>query len=374
MQILQIEKLVQGGWGLGRVEGKVFFVPQVLPGEEVEVQETEEKKNFTMAKVFRIIHPSPDRVTPLCSYFPQCGGCQFYHTAYATEVQIKKQIFKETFSKFLGCEFPHFSFHSGLWEGYRNRVRFHTQGTSLGFLASRSNSFVPVDFCRICVEEVNAFLDQVKRGKVLLGSTRKKELTLFGYGGTFFWEGGRKEVRVHLSDKEIYFPLQVFFQSNLGMLERLIVDQILPLSGNRILELYGGVGTFGIFLQDRCEEYTLVEEHPLATRYARKNLPGKQIHIFTGTVERWISNNSYTSYVDLLVLDPPRTGLSAIVRKYILSLRPKEILYVSCNPVTQARDLQILVRSGYSLDSVAVYDFYPRTSHLEVVCRLSLCS
>ena len=235
----------------------------------------------------------------------------------------------------------------------------------MGFLTAKGTTLVPIDRCMVCVEEVNRFLQEFRERRIDVGS--REEITVFGYGGQYFWEGGIREVVLELVGKQVSFPIDSFFQSNVNLLEQLIRTHILPLKGSKILELYGGAGTFGVFLKNNCSHYTMVEEYPHSVHYAWKNLGEGNIKVVQSRVEGWISRRM--SY-DTVVLDPPRTGLSTAVREYLKRMAPKNLLYISCNPVTLARDLKSLLGAGYEIESCTLYDFYPRTIHLEVVCQL----
>lgn len=365
MFVIEIEKIVPGGFGLGRMQGKVIFVPYTIPGEQVCVERTVAKKDYEIAQIFQIFKSSSERIHPICPYFSLCGGCQFHHMEYATELGIKKGMFQETLQRTARItEVPIRMEHASAF-AYRNRVRFHIQKDQIGFLAAKGTSLVPIDRCIVCVGEVNQFLQDVKDRRVNVDP--KGEVTVFGYGGQYFWEGGTREVSLQLMGKQVSFPVDSFFQSNMNLLEHLIRTYIIPMTGSRILELYGGVGTFGVFLQHNCSHYTMVEEYPPSVRYAVKNLGGGNIKVVQSRVEGWISPRLF---YDTVVLDPPRTGLSAPVRNYLKRMAPKNLLYISCNPVTFARDLRFFLDAGYEIESCTLYDFYPRTTHLEVVCQL----
>jgi 23S rRNA (uracil1939-C5)-methyltransferase len=153
----------------------------------------------------------------------------------------------------------------------------------------------------------------------------------------------------------------------------LIQDILLPLQGEEVLELYGGVGTFSLFLQDRFSQLTLVEENPSAVRYAAKNLDIKRCRIVTASVEQWFfsqNKKKEKGRYETVLVDPPRSGLSKRVRDGLIQLSPLTICYISCNPVTLARDVKFFLEAGYSLVGCDLYDFYARTAHMEAVCKL----
>ncbi|MBP7494617.1 MAG: class I SAM-dependent RNA methyltransferase [Spirochaetales bacterium] len=373
MFTIKIEKIVQGGMGLGRREGKVIFVPYVLSGEVVEVEKSLQRgSNYEVAETFRIVHPSSERISSLCPYFKICGGCQFHHMEYTKEKEIKKEIFIEVFNRMGRIADRGTTYHSASPLGYRNRVRFHIgESQQIGFKEPKGSTVVPIDRCIVCVNEIQEFLHQYREGS--RENVPKNPFTVFGYGGKYYWEGNSEEVAVEILGKRIQFSLSSFFQSNLNLLAELIQDVLLPLQGEEVLELYGGVGTFSLFLQDRFSQLTLVEENPSAARYAVKNLDKKRCRIVTSSVEQWFSSQNKKKErgrYETVLVDPPRSGLSKRARDVLIQLSPLTILYISCNLVTLARDVRFLLEAGYSLAGCDLYDFYPRTAHMEAVCKL----
>jgi len=355
MFLVEIEKIVQGGFGLGRTQGKVIFVPHTLPGERVRVESTKVRKDYEVAQTFQILQPSPKRIEPLCPYFTLCGGCQFHHIEYDTELEIKREMFQETLRRTSGLSSSLADVSIELVHSsplaYRNRVRFHFSEGQVGFRAAKKSTLVPIVRCIVCVDEVNRFLLDVRERRIDLGS--RGESTVFGYGGKYFWKGGMKEITVEILGKQVSFPIDSFFQSNVTLLDSLIRNHILPLQGSRILELYGGVGTFGVFLKENCSFYTMVEEYPRSVEYARKNLGKGRVKVVQGRVEQWIHQEAL---YDTVVIDPPRTGVSIPVREFLTRICPQTLLYISCNPLTFARDLKFFLHGGYEIRSCTLYD------------------
>jgi 23S rRNA (uracil1939-C5)-methyltransferase len=178
---------------------------------------------------------------------------------------------------------------------------------------------------------------------------------------------------VDLLGKTLSFSPACFFQSNLRMLESLIPYAFEGLSGEVALDLYGGVGTFGVFLADRFKRVLTIEEDPPAASWAEKNLPPGGGEVFHGPVEKWISTREGRSEkFDAAVVDPPRSGLSAMVKDFLRNRKPPVIVYISCDVITLARDAGFLCGSGYRLKKSAVFDFYPQTAHMESLCTFVL--
>jgi 23S rRNA (uracil1939-C5)-methyltransferase len=188
-------------------------------------------------------------------------------------------------------------------------------------------------------------------------------------------EASREEVYADVLGKAIRFDLRCFFQSNLEMLERLVPWSLDGLAGGTAMDLYCGAGLFGAFLADRFRRVVAVEENPAALAWARRNIPGEGHLFLEGRLEDLAAAGRLGgagSPPEAVVVDPPRPGLDPAVRAWLAAARPPRLVYVSCNPVTLARDLKDLLAAGYRLDALRLFDFYPQTAHVEAAARLSL--
>jgi len=170
--------------------------------------------------------------------------------------------------------------------------------------------------------------------------------------------------------RDIVFSVGCFFQSNLSVLSMLVPFAIDGLAGKRAADLYCGVGLFGAFLAQSFDRITAVESSTHSLSYARRNLVGDSHEFFPMSIEGWIESGAAGSSFDAAIVDPPRTGLSPEVRRWLRRSRPSRLVYVSCNPVTLARDLGELAGGSFDLDDVGLFDFFPQTSHVETVARL----
>ena len=365
-----IEKIASGGAGLGRIDGKVVFVPFTLPGETVEAELQEVKKDYLRAKALRIVSPSPERIEPACPLFGVCGGCDFQHLGYQAQLDLKRGLFLEAFRRIGGEDLPPPEVVPSEPFGYRARVQVHRAGKGVGFKEAGGSGVVQVKVCPVASPEVNAFLSEAQAGS---GEFSRERFTVFGWGGAWFREGRDREARAVIRGRAFSFAPECFFQSNPAMLERLAgeVGELLP-GGEAALDLYGGVGTFAAFLADSYERVTLVEESPLAAAWAERNLEGGRAEVFRGNVEAWLRTAAARRPADAVVVDPPRTGLSEDVVRFLGLAKPRRLVYVSCDAATLARDFKKLKTLGFRLDRYRVYDFYPQTAHLESLCVFSL--
>jgi tRNA/tmRNA/rRNA uracil-C5-methylase (TrmA/RlmC/RlmD family) len=365
---LKIQDVAFGGEGVGRIGDFVIFVPFVIPGESVEVEITELKKRFARAKLIRIIESSPERVQPLCRYFGDCGGCQYQHVDYHAQLRIKHKQLVDVFKRIGGfdeqlispvipCPQPY---------GYRNRIMIRSQwdkfkqGLNIGFIRHDNRLVVDIEECKIAEPSLN---EQIKH--VRMHPPPK---------------GGIKVVlRVAADDWEV--PRDSFFQNNFFLLPKLVeaARNCLQGAGTRwLLDIYCGVGFFAIELSGQVEFFVGVELDRQAIHAARRNaimrgatngefVEGRAEALLSGILSR------YPARETTILLDPPRTGCAVESLALLRAVRPAQIIYVSCNPATLARDLNILCAEDvFDLVSVFSLDMFPQTQHVECVADLRL--
>lgn len=372
---LRIEKLVPGGEGLARREGRVVFVPGVLPGEEVEALIVEAKKDFARARLVGIAAPSPDRVEPRCPLAGTCGGCDWLHVGREAQARLKVELVRDSLRRLAGFDRPDLRIETGEPFGYRNRVQVHVDARGrTGFQGRRANDFVPVPRCPVA----HPALAPLFAGGAKPGAPDR--FLAYGFSDA---EGAPRlfradenpdaEITVRVLHRDIVFPLRGFFQSNLEMTERLLayVLEGLP-AGGTAFDLYAGVGLFGAFLKDRFDRVACVEFNRHALRLARRNVGEKGVFL-AEALERVVGGpgNPLDAFAaDAAVIDPPREGLDKAVRRWLVEKPVPRLTYVSCNPVTLARDLKDLLAGPYELRDMRLFDFYPQTSHIEAAARL----
>jgi 23S rRNA (uracil1939-C5)-methyltransferase len=374
---LRIERLVAGGDALAFLDGKAVFVPFALPGEEVLASLEEVKRDYSRARLVEVLEPSRHRASPACPIYGECGGCNLQHLEYARQVEEKALIVGEAFSRNARIDAGRVSAAPSVPLAYRNRMQLHfTPTRRLGFMRRSSSEVVEARTCPVALRPLQAWIEErsgTDRGYAEMARyvAGKDRFLAFGYGDEVWLEGQRDVVSVSVAGRPIRFHLKGFFQSNLGLLGRLVTDALAGLSGGRAADLYCGVGLFGSFLSASFESVVCVEENPYAVALAKENLGGSRHEFHALSVEDWTRTASAGKAFDLVVADPPRTGLSHAVRAWLERARVSALAYVSCDPVTLARDSGELVRSGYALESVKAYDFYPQTSHVECLARFT---
>ncbi|MEV0593574.1 class I SAM-dependent RNA methyltransferase [Nonomuraea cavernae] len=406
---LTVGPVAHGGWCVARHEGRVVFVRHALPGERVVAAVTEETTRFLRADAVEILEPSPDRVTPPCPYAGpgRCGGCDWQHATLEAQRALKADVVAEQLRRLAGIErkivveeVP--GAPDGL--GWRTRVQFAARpGGELGFRKHRSHDIQPVDACLIAHPEVETVGAERHEwpgaaGVEVIASSGGDHAVVIrprshravavpdldvpasilldqGKGRTVPRRGSGV-LRERVGDREFRVSGSGFWQVHPGAAETLL-DAVLayatPEPGEWALDLYCGVGLFAAGLAEAVGPEGAVfglESDAAAVRDARANLRDlPQARVERGRVEEAL-DRFQIERADLVVVDPPRTGLGRDVVDRVASLEAPRVVYVSCDPATLARDLAWLAERGYRLDDLRAFDAFPMTHHVECVALL----
>lgn len=407
------EKMAFGGDCIAKIDGKTVFVPYAIPGEELEVEITEEKRDYSIARIVNILKPSVHRVKPFCPLYTKCGGCNMQHIDEEFQTELRAQILRETFihetEKYAKPEdIPQVEVIKGSSKNYRSRFQFHNGG----LMEKQSNNILPLENCPCAVNEINDWLkntpqSQRPSGRVhVFGSEKisavnnitsakqkiviahekeisvpeqlnsknaknkkkKQKLPMKRFQGTILNEAN--SCTVNLKGKNITFDVQGFFQSNMEVLEKTIDTVMYNLGGENALDMYSGCGTFSVFLADRYKNVTLVEHNRDALVYAEQNMAGKKHESFGVSGEKFVLNHAETCRnqngpFEAVIIDPPRSGMEKVVCQWLCASDIPVIRSISCDSATHARDAKFLIRSGYKLQKLYLLDFYPQTCHIE---------
>jgi 23S rRNA (uracil1939-C5)-methyltransferase len=370
-----VEKLVEGGRGLARTEEGVIFVEGALPGERAVCRLVKRNKGYAEAQTVEILVPSPMRAQPFCPLYGECGGCDLQHLSPRFQAELKRDILQENLRRIggIGMEKP-IPAISGNDREYRIRARFHPASGEggeprLGFFRRKTRNPVALSRCPLLVPQLNRLI--ADPGEVLAKAEERGEAVIVAAAEPDRYAVGDEELSITLLAKQFRTRADLFFQANPPLFSRLLEDALAGLTGCCAADLYSGVGTAAAFLTERFTEVTAVELNPLCLRYARENLPST-VEIRAEAAERWLSEAEKRkgSRLDLLVVDPPRTGLTPEAVRSIMKIRPARLLYISCSSVTLSRDLKLLT-GAYAIERIGAYDLYPHTSHLETAVVLS---
>jgi 23S rRNA (uracil1939-C5)-methyltransferase len=389
-----IEKLVYGGEGLARIDGQVVLAPFVLPGEAVEIATANKRGGVLRGSLLNIETPSPHRIAPDCPYFSKCGGCQYQHADYAYQLEQKVEVLREVLRRIGKLEAGDIGVVSGPEWGYRNRVQLHFDNGKLGLLEAGSHRLCAIERCPIASPRLNENI------AALAGMVRDRRWPRFLRSLELFTNETETQVNVLESGQPVArrffewcaeripgsqapaleYPAagmqfrvgpRSFFQVNRHLIDELVTLVVPQAPGETALDLYAGVGLFALPLAKRFAQVTAVESGGGAVDDLRHNAEraGVQVNAVKNDTETFLA--SCEGPVDLVVADPPRAGMGKRVLAELNRIRPKSLVIVACDPSTLARDLAVLVASGFRIEAATLVDLFPQTYHLEVVVRLN---
>jgi 23S rRNA (uracil1939-C5)-methyltransferase len=401
--LVEIEKPIYGGTFLARMEGKAVFVPMALPGERARVRVTQEKRGYSTAEVEQVVAAAPERVTAECRHFGPCGGCAYQHANYAAQLAFKQSILRETLERAGVCAPEDIRVLSAEPWRYRNRIRvgFDAQGNP-GYRGRRSHAIIPIAECPISapllVEAAHAVAEVMREiapallATIFAASPARGRFEEFARalaeripalaGAEFAVESregepartvaqwGAKSIRYRAAGFEYRVDHGAFFQVNRWLVDALIDRVTANQAGAAAWDLFAGVGLFARRLTSNFERVLAVESAPAATAALAHNLSGTAGTAVKSDTLAFLRRNRRSPRPDLIVADPPRTGLGAEVCALLGEIAAPAMVYVSCDPATLARDLRALIAAGYAMESVVLADLFPQTFHLETIVHL----
>lgn len=424
---LEIERLAYQGYGVARQEGLVHFVQGGLPGERVRAQVVRRGARVAFAEMRAVVRPSPRRVVPPCPVFGRCGGCQFLHAEYPLQVEAKAQFARDAFrrrpedaARVRACRPADCPFR------FRNRMSYSIGATDRGAVVGlhergRTDALCDAHSCVIApawhsevldrtAAVLNAFDDTTRWpqrldlresrrtgqrlatlspppppdlarqwldscGSSLTSVVFREPLDLRGGAAAVYVAQGAGWIEERLDRWSFEVGPDTFFQTNTDAAEALfraaagIVAEIEPA---RVIELYAGVGALTVFLAAHSGEVLAIERHPPSVAAARRNLRRnftRNVRFHGGDAADF-RPDAVSECADLVVVDPPRAGLDAGARAAVAAWNPPWVLYISCDPMTLARDVEMLGRHGYRLNCVWPFDLFPQTFHVECLALL----
>ncbi len=386
---LVVDSLTNLGAGLGRVDGWVVMVPFVIPGERVKARIFRNFTNYSDADLLEVIEASPYRIEPKCSLFTTCGGCQYQHLSYDRQLLEKTAHVKELMQKLGAIEHPvEHAVGSPQIYNYRSKITPHYNrprqdgSQPIGFLRfGRRNQIVDVEQCPIATEAINLALPQERDQARRAGGRKRRQR-----GGTLLLrhvvEGVVNDpqaiVSERVGDLSFQFKAGEFFQNNPYVLPKLVdyVAQEASLLGARYLvDAYCGVGLFALSTAKLFESVVGVEISQQSVLWAQANarISGiRNTRFLIGKAEAIFKDLEFPASETAMVIDPPRKGCDDGFRQQLLQYRPQRLVYVSCDPATQARDLKDFVGGGYLITRIQPFDLFPHTRHIENIVSLNL--
>jgi len=379
---VEIGPIAHGGHFIARHKGQVIFVRYGITGEEAVVEITSTSSKLARGDAIEILKASEDRVVPPCKYAVPggCGGCDFQHIEISAQLELKRSVIREQFSRLGRIEIdldvlpvePTNGLH------WRTRMDFAiSKNGKPGFYSARSKEVTEIDKCLIAVEAIN---DPIMFARNWKGEDRL-EVAVSSSGEKNVSRGGRSisgPTQLHEVVGEHTYEISPtsFWQSHSAApqtLTKLVMDLMALRPGDQVCDLYGGVGLFTAPMAEDVGDIGkvhLIESSHRATQDALKIFEKKKnVVVHSGRVEQKLP---LINRVDVILLDPPRTGAGEMVIKQMLAKKPRTIVYVSCDPASMARDARALEEGGYHLNHIVGFDLFPMTQHVECVARFSL--
>ena len=382
---LRIDALTNLGAGVGRIDGWVVFVPFSLPGETVRARVFRNDKNCSHADLLEVLTPSPDRVAPGCPLFGECGGCQYQHLSYDQQLAWKTRQVGELMKHMAGIEFPVNPCLSSekIWN-YRSKITPHFEQPRdgeigpIGFLmVGRRSQLVDVPQCPIAMDVINRELPAIRAELRTRASSFKRGATvLMRATGDRVETDFRAVATEHVGDLKFQFLAGDFFQNNPFILPAFtgyVAQQAAAGGAKFLVDAYCGSGLFALTLASSFERVAGVEVSETSCEWARKNARANGIAnatFLTESAEAIFDSIAFPPAETAVVIDPPRKGCTPHFIEQLVKFSPARVVYVSCDPATQVRDLKLLDAGGYRLDDVQPFDLFPHTRHLECVMTL----
>lgn len=387
--IVKIDKLSHDLRGITKIDNKITFIPKTLPEEVVNIRITKQKKKFNEGCLTTIIEESKDRVKYICPYYDICGGCDTGHILYSKSIMYKKDMVVDIFKRYCDMDVDmDIVYDEENIYNYRNKITLRVND---GKLALVGESLVNIDYCYLVNDNINKVIgilngicldgidEVIIRGTdeimvIIKGNIDNDKLiqilkdnvsSIFINGVKVF---GNDYVMINVGNYRYAVYPDSFFQVNTKMISRLY-DKVLEFAGrgDKLLDLYCGAGTIGIYLANNFNSVRGIEQNEFAIKGANLNKGINDIKNISFVCEKASDINEIVE--DVVVVDPPRSGLDSTTIKRILDSRIERLIYVSCNPITLARDINIL-KDKYNLVGMSLFDMFPNTSHAECVCLL----
>lgn len=396
MSVVEITDFNHTGEGIGRIDGKIIFVPKTIPGDIVEVRDIEDFKTYYRGNIERIVVNSDDRINIRCPYYFECGGCQLMGMSYLKQLQYKKDKVKNVLKKYAGIDRDLDIILSNKIYDYRNKITLQIDNGKIGYYKCNSNELVEISDCLLVSDNINKLIGVIKDKIDLFGINQimireyNDDLMIQFIGKIdkddiidnlsnlvkviYINEGlvyGDKSLEVRLGEYKYKVSPYSFFQVNYQQAEVLYdkVKEYLGYKNNRVLDLYCGTGSIGIYVSNCCKEILGIEINESSVRDANFNIELnniKNMKVIKGSVGKVLKSG--IGY-DGVIVDPPRSGLDKKTKETLLEIKSEKLIYVSCDPITLARDLKVF-SSLYEVQDMVLVDMFPNTYHIESVVFL----
>lgn len=369
---ISIDSMAYGGYGVGRIDGKAVFTDYAVPGDELDVEIYDDRKNYSFAHISRILKSSEKRLDSPCPNFGICGGCSYLNISYSDEIEYKKAVLLDQLKRIASVEpYSGIKIISGERYHYRSHSSIKSDGNSFGFYMRNSNNIIPFPD-QGCLLMADSLIDGIKT--LNAGDCAGDLKIAEDWKENFFCDNKNNQTVEERTGGLIYKRgINSFFQGNKFLREKMsdLVCQYSGLSENdEFADICAGCGFFTLPLSRLSSSGTGYDIDKNSIQSAKDNaLLNNCTNLkFFSIPESEI--NPVRLNPKTVVIDPPRSGLSKKGRRTVNAINPEIIVYVSCNPSTYSRDIADFIKNDYYLDEITLIDMFPCTHHIEIVSRL----
>ena len=384
------------GQGITRIDNKITFVPKTVSGDIINLEITKSHKNYNEAKLLKIVKPSHDRIEYKCPYYNKCGGCNIANLEYTNQLKYKKEKVINIFKKYNKIDINPTIIASDEILHYRNKITLQ-YNEKLGLYEEKTHNIIEIEECLLMPQKVNDIIKLLNKynyntslqkiviriinNQVMINIIAKdiskslieilKNLDVSVYHNSKYISGNKVLIETLNNYKFSILP-DSFFQINKKQTINLynqIVEYANPQKEDKVLDLYCGVGTIGIYLSKYCKEVLGIEINKSSIENANINKKLNNVENIS-FIEADVSKVLSMKYkADIIIVDPPRSGLNKNTIETLIKINPKKIVYVSCDPITLSRDINLL-KNNYTLKDIKLFDMFPETYHVECVSVL----
>ena len=353
------------GRGMARINDKICFIPNTMIDEIVKINIVKDKKKFMEGEVIEYIKTNPKRIDNICPYYKTCGGCDILHLPYDEQLIYKENKIKNIIKRYLKEDIKINNIVSSDKQfNYRNKVTLQVDKDKFGFYSKKSNDITPINKCLLLDNKLNDYIKTIDN---------TSEKIVLRTNGTDVLDNYNDRIIKTIGNKKYEVSLESFFQVNDNVTYKMyekVKEYVNSTSNDTILDLYCCTGTIGIYISDNCKEVLGIEINKQAIKDAKKNKELNNldnISFIAEDVSKVI--NKVNIKPTIVVVDPPRAGLDEKTIKEIIKMNPNRLVYVSCDPMTLVRDLNIL-KYYFNIKEITPFDMFPNTYHVESVCLL----
>lgn len=363
MMKVTITGLNHEGEGIARIDGKVIFVRNALEGENVLIEITKEHKKYNEAKVIKYLTISPKRIEPICPYYNVCGGCDLMHMSYEDEIEFKKEKVKNILEKYADVKIEPKIVKSDKRENYRNKITLHKGFDKPGYVKRNSSEVIDIDECKLASPFINNYLQNNNVNEDIVIRSNDNGEVIFT---------SDKTIIMNINNLKYQIDINSFFQVN-NYITSKVFEHIIKFINEEdvVLDLYSGVGTLSIMASTKAKYVYGIEVNEFSYKNALDNIILNKVsnaQFLCGKVEDKI--DLIKENITTIITDPPRSGMDKYTISVIKEKKPKKVIYMSCDPITLARDLK-LMSDIYEIKSITLFDMFPCTKHIESVVILN---